>query len=326
MAGRALLCKVWGPLESLEVGVLPTPTLGPKDVLIGMKAVALNFPDTLIVEGKYQFKPPFPFAPGSELSGVVKAVGKDVTRFVIGDEVIAAPLFGALAEEVVAPEERVMKKPAGMDWDIAAAITVSHGTTIHALKDRAQLKPGEILLVLGAAGGTGLSAIELGKLMGARVIAAASSPEKLEVCRQMGADWFIDYSREDLRTRVRQITDDAGADVVYDPVGGPYAEAALRSTAWNGRYLVIGFAHGEIPKLPANLLLLKGCAAMGVFWGDFVRREPEKSEANMQELFAHIAAGRVKPQVSGHFTLDTAVEALRLIAHRKATGKIIVKP
>ncbi len=323
---RALLCRTWGPIEGLELAHLPPATPGPGEVVVTMKAVALNFPDVLVVQGKYQFKPPFPFAPGSELSGVVNAVGAGVSRFRPGDEVIGVPLFGALADEVVVPQERLMHKPAGMPWDVAAALTISHGTTLHALKDRAALQAGETLLVLGAAGGTGLAAIELGKVMGARVIAAASTPDKLDLCRRTGADEVIDYSREDLKERVRELTGGRGADVIYDPVGGPYAEPALRAIAWNGRYLVIGFAHGDIPKLPLNLLLLKGCAAVGVFWGDFVRREPERNEANMRELFSLVADGRISPHVSGHFTLETAVDALRLIAARLATGKIIVKP
>ncbi|MDO8706445.1 MAG: NADPH:quinone oxidoreductase family protein [Sulfuricaulis sp.] len=323
---KALLCHTWGPIDNLKVTDLPTPVLGDNDVLITMKVAALNFPDTLVVEGKYQFKPPFPFAPGSELSGIVKAVGSKVTRFAVGDEVLAAPLFGALAEEVLVPEVRVMKKPAGMDWDIAAATAISHGTTLYGLKGRAQLKAGETLLVLGASGGVGLAAIELGKTMGARVIAAASSAEKLALCREMGADALIDYSREDLKERVKELTDGNGADVVYDPVGGAYTEAALRATAWNGRYLMVGFATGEIPKLPANLMLLKGCAVLGVFWGEFVRREPKANDAYMQELFDLVQSGQIKPRITARYTLANAVEGLRSIAERRATGKIVVTP
>src|SRR5204862_7087961 len=275
MAMKAVLCKQYGPPESLVIEELPSPTAGPGEVVVSVKAASLNFPDVLIIQNKYQFKPPLPFTPGSEMSGLVKEVGADVKGFKPGDRVIAFTTYGAFAEEVKVDAGRLVPIPEGMDYNSAAAFLLTYGTSDHALRDRGALKAGETLLVLGAAGGVGIAAIEIGKALGARVIACASSAEKLEVCRQHGADETINYATEDLRQRIKDLTDGKGIDVIYDSVGGPYTEPAFRSIAWRGRLLLIGFAAGEIPKLPLNLALLKGASIVGVFWGDFTRREPK---------------------------------------------------
>ena len=271
---KAILCKAWGGPESLVLEELPSPRPGAGEVVIDVKAAGVNFPDVLIIQNKYQVKPPLPFAPGAELAGVIKETGAGVTGFAPGDRVIAMVSWGAYAEECVAPAAQLVSMPPGLDFATAAAFTLTYGTSWHALKDRGQLRAGETLLVLGAAGGVGLAAVEIGKALGARVIAAASSAEKLAVCRAHGADETIDYATEDLRARLKQLTGDKGADVVYDPVGGPYTEPAIRSTAWRGRYLIVGFANGEIPRIPLNLMLLKGSSLVGVYWGDWTRREP----------------------------------------------------
>jgi NADPH2:quinone reductase len=323
---KAVLCSRFGGPDDLELKDIPAPSAGAGEVVVSVKAAALNFFDTLLIAGKYQIKPPFPFSPASEFAGVVDGVGPGVTGFAPGDRVVGWMGSGAARERVAVKAERLVPLPAGLDFDRAAGLTVTYGTTVHALKDRAQLKPGETLAVLGAAGGTGLAAIELGKLMGARVIACASSADKLAFAREHGADEAINYGEEDLREALRRVTDGRGVDVVYDPVGGAYAEAALRSIAWGGRFLVIGFAAGEIPKLPLNLVLLKGCDVRGVFWGQFTERFPEKHRANMAELLQWCAEGKLSAHVHAVYPLEKTAEALKMLADRKAMGKILLRP
>ena len=323
---KALLCKAWGGPETLVLEELPSPRPGPGEVVIDVKAAGVNFPDVLIIQNKYQVKPPLPFAPGAELAGVIKEVGAGVAGFAPGDRVIAMTTWGAFAEECVARAGQLIRMPAGLDFATAAAFMLTYGTSWHALKDRGELRAGETLLVLGAAGGVGLAAVEIGKALGARVVAAASSAEKLAVCRAHGADETIDYSTEDLRARLKAIAGDKGVDVVYDPVGGPYAEAAIRSTGWRGRYLIIGFAHGEIPRIPLNLMLLKGSSLVGVYWGDWTRREPEAAAAGMAELLGWLEAGKLKPHLSGRYPLARAADALVALANRKVAGKLVVEP
>ncbi len=321
---KAVLCKQFGPPESLVVEELPSPKARAGEVVVSVKAASLNFPDVLIIQNKYQFKPPLPFSPGSEMSGVVKEVGEGVRGFKPGDRVIAFTTYGAFAEEVAVEAGRLSPIPEGMDFKSAAAFLLTYGTSDHALRDRGQLKAGETLLVLGAAGGVGLAAIEIGKAIGATVIACASSADKLEVCKQHGADAGINYGSEDLREKIKELTGGKGVDVVYDPVGGPYTELALRSTAWRGRLLVVGFAAGEIPKIALNLALLKGCAIVGVFWGDFARREPKAFADSLSQLGAWFRAGKLKPHVSQTFPLEQAVDALKLMAARKVKGKVVL--
>ena len=323
---KALLCRSLGGIESLEVGDMPSPVAARGQVLVDVKAAGVNFPDLLMTQGKYQFKPPLPFAPGCELAGVVKAVGEGVTHVQPGDRVLALVMHGAFAEEALADARAVVPIPEAIDFATAASFMFTYGTSYHALKDRAALQPGETLLVLGAAGGVGLAAVELGKLMGARVIAAASSAEKLDACRSRGADETIDYTTEDLKERVKALTGGRGVDVVYDPVGGDYSEAALRGMAWKGRFLVVGFANGEIPRIPLNLALLKGCAIVGVFWGSFTTKEPEANAANVRELVGHISAGRLAPLVSDRYPLARGVDALRAMQERRVKGKVVVLP
>jgi NADPH2:quinone reductase len=321
---KAVLCKRYGPPSDLVVEDVPSPQPGKGQVLVAVHAAGVNFPDTLIIQGKYQFKPELPFSPGGEVAGIVRAVGPGVTGIAVGDRVIAATTWGGYAEEVVAEAKRIIPMPDGMDFDTAATFVLTYGTSHHALKDRAALQPGETLLVLGAAGGVGLAAVELGKAMGARVIAAASSDDKLATCREHGADETINYASEDLRERIKALTDGRGVDVVYDPVGGDLSEPALRSMAWNGRFLVVGFAAGSIPSIPLNLALLKGCAIVGVFWGAFTRNEPRRNEANLQELLAWFKAGKVRPHISARYPLERAADALRDVMERKVKGKVVL--
>lgn len=323
---KAILCKTWGLPDTLVVEELPDVTPGPGQVAIDVQAAGVNFPDVLIIQNKYQFKPALPFTPGSELAGIVRAVGEGVTHYKAGDRVIAFVGQGAYAQQIAVPVQAVMPMPAGMDFDIAAAVTLTYGTSYHALVNRGQLKAGETMLVLGAAGGVGLAAIEIGKVIGARVIAAASSDEKLEVCKAHGADALINYTTQDLREAIKAATDGKGLDVVYDPVGGKYAEPALRSLAWRGRYLIIGFADGEIPKLPLNLPLLKEASLVGVFWGESARRDPKANLAAMRELMGWLAAGKIKPHISGRYPLAHAAQALNDMAARKVTGKVVILP
>ena len=323
---KAVLAKAIGGPETLVVEDLPEPSPGPGEVLVAVRAAALNFFDTLIIRGRYQFKPPFPFSPGAECAGIVAQVGDGVSGWTAGDRVIAHLGWGACREQVVARAERLVRIPDGVGDEQAAGLTVTYGTSLHALKDRARLRPGESLAVLGAAGGAGLSAVELGRLMGAQVIACASSPDKLELARAHGADLILDYAAEDVKDGLKRLTGGRGVDVIYDPVGGDLAEPALRATAWEGRYLVIGFAGGGIPKIPLNLLLLKGCDVLGVFWGAFVERDPAAHAANMAELLAWVADGRLSAHVDAVYPLARTADALGVIARREARGKILVRP
>ena len=321
---KAVLCKQFGPPDSLVVEEVPAPRAGPGEAVISVKAASLNFPDVLIIQNKYQFKPPLPFSPGSELAGVVKEVGAGVQGVRPGDKVIAFTTYGAFAEEVKTEAGRLIPLPEGMDFVAGAAFLLTYATSDHALRDRGALAAGETLLVLGAAGGVGLAAIEIGKALGARVIACASSEEKLAVCRSHGADATINYAAEDLRERIKALTEGRGVDVVYDAVGGPYTEPAFRSLAWRGRHLVIGFAAGEIPKLPLNLALLKGASVVGVFWGDFARRQPKEFAQSIRQLARWYAEGKLKPHVSQTMPLEKAAEALKLMAARQVKGKLVL--
>lgn len=321
---KAILCKQFGPPESLVLDETPSPKAGVDQVVIRVKACGVNFPDTLMIEGKYQFKPPFPFSPGGEVAGVVTEVGEAVRHLHVGDSVFSLTGHGGFAEEVVAKAATTLPMPAGMDYVTAASTMYTYGTSYHALKDRAALQRGETLLVLGAAGGVGLAAVQLGVLMGARVIAAASSDEKLAVCRQMGASETINYSTEDLRERLRELTNGNGVDVVYDPIGDRYAEPCIRSLAWKGRYLVVGFAAGSIPNIPLNLALLKGASIVGVFWGAFAQREPRISMANFQQILTWIESGQLKQHLYRRYSLPEAPEALRALMNRQVIGKAVV--
>lgn len=321
---KAVLCKAFGPAESLVLEDISSPEPKKNEILLDVYAAGVNFPDTLIIEGKYQFKPPFPFSPGGEAAGVVAAVGEKVQHVKPGDRVMALTGWGSFAEQVAVPGYNVMPIPTGMDFETAAAFAMTYGTSMHALKQRANLQPGETLLVLGASGGVGLAAVEIGKAMGARVIAAASSAEKLEVAKRAGADELIDYSASSLKEEVKKLTGGQGADVIYDPVGGDLFDEAIRSIAWNGRLLVVGFASGRIPELPVNLALLKGAAVVGVFWGSFAQRQPQDNLANFQQLFAWHAEGKLKPLVSQTFPLERAADAINALGQRKAVGKVVV--
>ncbi|MGG5870527.1 NADPH:quinone oxidoreductase family protein [Pseudomonas peli] len=321
---KAVLCKAFGPAETLVLEEIASPEAKKNEVLLEVHAAGVNFPDTLIIEGKYQFKPPFPFSPGGEAAGVVTAVGEKVSHLKVGDRVMALTGWGSFAEEVAVPGYNVMPIPASMDFVSAAAFGMTYGTSMHALKQRANLQPGETLLVLGASGGVGLAAVEIGKAMGAKVIAAASSAEKLEIAKAAGADELINYSESNLKDEVKRLTGGQGADVIYDPVGGDLFDAAIRSIAWNGRLLVVGFASGRIPELPVNLTLLKGAAVVGVFWGSFAQRQPQDNAANFQQLFAWHAEGKLKPLVSQTFPLEQAAEAINTLGQRKAVGKVVV--
>ena len=323
---KTMLCKQYGPPESLVLEDVESPKAGPGQVVVEVKACGVNFPDVLIIENKYQFKPKLPFAPGGEISGVVKELGDGVTNVAVGDRVLASTGFGGFAEEIAIPATAAVPIPDSMDFPTAAAFLMTYGTSYYALKDRAKIRPGESLVVLGAAGGVGLAAVELGKALGARVIAAASSEEKLAVCREHGADETIDYSKDSLKDEMKKLTGGKGADVVYDPVGGDYSEAAIRATAWEGRFLVIGFAAGDIPRIPLNLTLLKSCQIVGVFWGAFVGREPEANNRNTRELFELFEKGTIKPYVSSTYSLADAAAALNEIGGRRAKGKIVVVP
>jgi NADPH:quinone reductase len=323
---RAVVCKSYGPPEQLVVEELPSPVAAAGQAVVAVKACGVNFPDTLIIEGKYQFRPEPPFTPGGEAAGVVTSVGPGVTVVKPGDRVIALLPWGGYATEVAVEATRLVPIPDGVDFAPAAATLTTYGTTLHAFADRAQLQAGETVLVLGAAGGVGLAAVQLGKLMGARVIAAASSPGKLQRCRDAGADETIDYATEDLKERVKQLTKGVGVDVVYDPVGGKYSEQALRATAWNGRLLVIGFAAGEIPKIPLNLTLLKGASIVGVFWGQFLMKNPAQANAQFKQLLQWVAEGKLAPHVHAALPLAQAATAMRTLLDRKVQGKIVLVP
>jgi NADPH:quinone reductase len=321
---KAIVCRELGPPEKLVFEELPDGPMGPGQVRIAVKAAGINFPDTLIIQGKYQMKAAPPFTPGAEVAGTVLEVGEKVKHVKAGDHVAAIVPVGGFADQAVASGESVMPLPPGMDLVAAAGFPLVYGTTLHALKQRGQLKPGETLLVLGAAGGVGLAAVQVGKLMGARVIAAASSAEKLALCKEQGADELVDYSKESLKEAVKKLTKSQGADVIYDPVGGELAQDCFSAINWNGRYLVIGFASGTIPEVALNRLLLKGASAVGVFWGAFIAREPKVSLENFQQLFGWIASGQLKPYVSKTYPLAQAGQALRDMQDRKVTGKIVL--
>ena len=323
---RAVLCKEFGPPETLVVEEVRDPEPGDGQLVVDVAGCGVNFPDVLIIEDKYQFKPELPFSPGGEIAGTVSAVGSGVEGFAVGDRVLATLGWGGMAEKVVVSALAAIRVPDGVDLVHAAGFLLAHGTSHHALVDRAQLQEGETLLVLGAAGGVGLAAVEIGAMLGARVIAAASTDEKLELCLGRGATETINYTTDDLRARIKELTDGRGVDVCYDPVGGDLSEPALRSMAWKGRFLVVGFAAGDIPKIPLNLLLLKGCSAVGVFWGAFTGREPERNAANIDQLLGWIAEGRLRPHVSATYPLERAADAIAELADRRATGKVVVTP
>lgn len=321
---KALLCKAFGPASTLVLEDIPAPDVKKNEILLDVRAAGVNFPDTLIIEGKYQFKPPFPFSPGGEAAGVISAVGEKVTHLKPGDRVMALTGWGSFAEQVAVPNYNVLPIPERMDFTIAAAFSMTYGTSMHALKQRANLQPGETLLVLGASGGVGLAAVEIGKALGARVIAAASSAEKLEVARNAGADELINYTEANLKDEIKRLTNGNGVDVIYDPVGGDLFDQAIRAIAWNGRLLVVGFASGRIPELPVNLALLKGASVVGVFWGSFAQRQPQDNAANFKQLFAWFEEGKLKPLVSQVYPLERAGEAIDALGERRAVGKVVV--
>jgi len=322
---KAIRCKTYGPPSSLVLEEVEDLKPKTKEVLVEVKACGLNFPDTLIIQGLYQFKPELPFTPGSDVAGIVKEVGEGVNHLKVGQEVFGFVAYGALAEEVIVPANACFPKPPQMDFPIAASFMMAYGTSYYALKDRAQLAERETLLVLGASGGVGLAAVELGKLMGAKVIAAASTDEKLALCKEYGADETINYTTQDLKTTIKEMTKGKGVDVVYDPVGGAYSEAALRGTAWNGRFLVVGFATGDIPKIPLNLPLLKSAAIVGVFWGGFAMKSPKANMENTMTLIQWHAEGRLKPHIHAIYDLADTSKALEEMTNRKVKGKLIIK-
>ncbi len=323
---KAVLCTHFGTIDDLTLTDIPEPTPGPGEAVVRVKAAALNFFDTLIIAGKYQHKPPFPFSPAAEFSGVVESVGAGVGDVAPGDRVMGNIGWGAAREAVAVPAAQLVKIPDTLDFDRAAGLTVTYATTLYALRERGDLIAGETLAVLGASGGTGLAAIEIGKIMGARVIACASSDEKLDFARAHGADATVNYATEDLRNALKKLGGERGIDVVYDPVGGPYAEPAVRSLGWEGRYLVVGFATGEIPKLPLNLVLLKSCDIRGVLWGAWVRREPAAQRALMTPIVDWCAQGKLSAHVHAAYPLAEIAAALKAIADRKVMGKIVLRP
>ncbi len=323
---KAVLCRQWGPPESLTVEEVAAPVPAAGEVVIDVHAAGVNFPDSLIIQKKYQVQPPLPFTPGAEVAGVVRAVGEGVAHWKPGDRVIANTPWGGYAEQLAVAAERVVPMPDAMDFATASAYVLAYGTSLFALKDRAKLAPGETLLVLGAAGGVGIAAVEIGKSMGAFVIAGASSEDKLALCREHGADATIDYAKENLRERLAALTDGRGPDVVYDPVGGALTEQAFRSIAWEGRHLVIGFATGEIPKMPLNLPLLKTASLVGAFWGAFIQRDARRTREHMKELFALYESGKVHPPVTHRYRLEQAGQALRDVMERRVKGKVVILP
>lgn len=323
---RAVLCTRFGGPDDLELVDTPEPEPGDGEALVDVKAAALNFYDTLMIAGRYQTKPPFPFSPSGEFAGTVARVGSRVADLAPGDRVAGYISHGAARERVAVAAERLVKLPPSLDFDRAAGLLITYGTTLHALRERANLRPGETLAVLGASGGVGLAAVELGKLMGARVIACASSPDKLAFAREHGADETIDYARTDLKSALREATGGRGPDVIYDPVGGSFTESAVRAIAWAGRLLVVGFAAGEIPRLPLNLVLLKGCDVRGVYWGAWAQREPQAHRESAADLVRWCAEGKLSAHVHAVYPLERTAEALRAIAERKVKGKVILHP
>ncbi|RZO18673.1 MAG: NADPH:quinone oxidoreductase family protein [SAR86 cluster bacterium] len=329
---KALQCVELGGPDKLEIKDVDTPSAIPGHVVIDVKSGSINFPDVLMIQGLYQFQPPLPFTPGGEAAGVISEVGEGVTNFKEGDKVFSMTGLGAFAEKTLVPEASCTLIPDSMDYDTAAALSMTYGTSLYALKQRANLQAGETLLVLGASGGVGLSAIELGKAMGAKVIAAASTQDKVDMCMSHGADEGFIYpsgtldrdQQKELSNKIKELTGGMGANVVYDPVGDSYSEPCLRATAWEGRYLVIGFAAGQIPKIPLNITLLKGCQIVGVFWGAWVGQFPDENKKNFDELFKLHAEGKINPEVSQTFSLDNAADAFTHLANRKAKGKVII--
>ena len=323
---RALLCKQYGLPDTLVVEEVPDPVPGPGEIVVDMKAAGVNFPDVLIIQNKYQFKAELPFSPGAEFAGVVSALGEGVTHLKVGDHIIGSTTYGAFREKVKMSAARAIPIPRTLPFDTAAAFILTYGTSYHALKDRGALKAGETLLVLGAAGGVGLAAVEIGKAFGATVIAAASTAEKLQVCKDHGADHLINYESEDLRERLKELTGGKGPDVIYDPVGGKFADPAFRSIGWRGRFLVVGFANGEIPKLPLNLMLLKGASVVGVFWGQFCAKEPQAYRQDIQEMFELVQQGKLRPHISARYPLAQGAQAINDMMNRKVMGKVIITP
>ena len=322
---KAILCKSLDGPDGLYLEQISEPTAGPGEVIVQVRAAGLNFFDTLITRGRYQFKPELPFSPSGEIAGVVHAIGPNVKSVSVGDRVMAYIGWGGAREQIAVLEEKLIKIPDTVDDKIAAGVSITYGTALHGLIDRAQVQSGESVVVLGASGGAGLAAIEVAKLLDAHVIAAASSDEKLAVCSAHGADVLLNYEKQDLKSALRKLTSGGGADVIYDCVGGDYAEPGMRAMAWGGRYLVVGFASGDIPKLPLNILLLKGCSAIGVFWSDAVKREPKRHRMNMMELLSWIEGGRLKPRIDKVFPLEEAKEALQLFDRRQVKGKIVLE-
>lgn len=321
---KAIVCKQFGPPESLVIEDLPSPKPGPGQVVVSVKAAGLNFPDTLIIQDKYQVKPELPFTPGSELAGVVKETGEGVTHLKPGDRVMGVVPFGAFAQECLAPAERMVQIPEGMDDKTAAAFLMTYGTSHHALRNRLRAKAGETLLVLGAAGGVGLAAVEIGKVLGMRVIACASSEDKLAVCREHGADECINYHSEDLRARIKDLTGGKGVDVIYDAVGGATTEAAFRSSAWRGRLLVVGFAAGDIPRMPLNLSLLMEREIIGVHWGAWIPRAAKEFADEVEELGAWFRTGSLRPHISGEYPMPKIGSAMHAMLARKVAGKLVL--
>ena len=329
---KALQCVELGGPDKLKINEVDSPSAIPGHVVIDVKSGSINFPDVLMIQGLYQFQPPLPFTPGGESAGIISEVGEDVTKFKVGDKVFAMTGTGAFAEKILAHEASCMLIPDSMDYDSAAALSMTYGTSLYALKQRANIQPGETLLVLGASGGVGIAAIELGKAMGAKVIAAASTQDKVDMCMTHGADEGFIYpsgnldrdQQKQLSNKIKELTGGMGANVVYDPVGDSYSEPCLRATAWEGRYLVIGFAAGEIPKIPLNITLLKGCQIVGVFWGAWVGMHPDENNKNFDELFKLHAEGKINPEVSQKYALENSADAFFHLANRKAKGKVII--
>ena len=323
---RAVLCTEFGPPEKLVMRDIPVPKPSKQQVRIKIEACGVNFPDTLIIENKYQYKPDLPFSPGGEVAGIIDELGDEVTNYSVGEKVMAMTLYGGFSEYIVVNADALLRIPKEMDSVTAAGFTMTYGTSMYGLKQRGCLKSGEKLLVLGAGGGVGITAVEIGKIMGAEVIAAASSENKLAAAKRAGADHLINYSEGNIREKIKNIVGSSGIDVLYDPVGGELFEPCLRSLAWGGRALVIGFASGTIPKLPTNLTLVKGCSVVGVFWGAFRIKETEEDNKNFEILFKWFKEKKVSPLVSQKFSLENAKEALLTLATRKAIGKVIITP
>ncbi|MBN8432014.1 NADPH:quinone oxidoreductase family protein [Microbulbifer salipaludis] len=321
---QALVCEAFGPVENLKIRHWSLPDLKPNEVRLEVHAAGVNFPDGLMVQGKYQVKPELPFVAGGECAGIIREVGDAVKGFTVGDRVIAMPGLAAFAEQVNVDHKLLMPMPSELDFPQAAGFCITYATSYYAFKQRAQLQEGETLVVLGAAGGVGVTAIQLGKLMGARVIACASTDEKLAFCRDLGADETINYSKENLKDRIRALTDDKGADVIYDPVGGQFTEQAYRSIAWGGRYLVVGFAAGDIPKLPLNLPLLKAGDILGIYWGGWAARDPRGNMQNFSELLGFVQDGSLQPLTTEVYALEDFLQAFTVIGERRAQGKVVL--